>query len=259
MRHGDLSETLLELHYYPAFREVMAAHFGRSVVRILKPTQNEEAHLGFDQGFVQTTATSEEIRAHLKHAIASPSRAPTPMFAAYFLQYKCPERLVRKSKAMPNGFQVPYYRFELSLEPNKTTGISQHETLLRLQSLPNSDANYICPMITSEDRLWEPPNLDDLVVVPLASAPGGYATKERHFVAWQDPLRVDLYWCSEPSPAKALRAREWVSAPTLLTAAETLEWIREVTLVLDRSRDFFHGKRVLPASLTILEFGPPLG
>src|SRR4051812_21653310 len=136
---AEITEALLEMHYYQAFRVLLQEHLGREILRILKPSTNEEAFLGFDQGFVRCKVGTSELRAQLREAIQSSQPSIAPMYLGYFLQYKCPQEIVRRSKSLPSGFGVPYYRFPLSLEPSKSSGISQHETLLRLQTIRNTD------------------------------------------------------------------------------------------------------------------------
>jgi hypothetical protein len=65
-------------------------------------------------------------------------------------------------------------------------------------------------MILDEDALYEEPNLDDLRIVPLSSAPTGYASNERHFICFQDQRDANPMWCSEPVPGQARHPKEWL-------------------------------------------------
>ena len=262
----DLPEALLEMHYYHAFRTLVQDHLGRELLRILKPSTTREAYLGFDQGFVRCEVSAKDFERQLRDAIASNSTAVPTMYAGYFLQFKRPEKMVRRVQTTPSHWTTPYYRFELSLKASKLTGLSQHETLLRLHDIQNADVSYACPMLFTEDDLHREPNLDDVQVVSVSTAPPGYLTTERHFVAFRakdDPAPV---WCSEPVPGKALSLSEWFRFLRLefMSPAQLLEWLQEVSLAVQarpqkgesravRKKD---GRgHVMPRALTILELG----
>lgn len=265
--YTDLPEALLEMHFYHAFRRFVEDHFGRELLRILKPSTTREAYLGFDQGFARCEVSAVDLQKQLREAIASNATAVPAMYVGYFLQYKRPERIERRGKLAPTDFKTPYYRFELSLKASTLTGISQHETLLRLQGIRNADVSYACPMLFTEDDLHREPNLDDVRVVPISTAPPGYLTAERHFVAFRtkdDPAPV---WCSEPTPGKSLPLPEWFRAlrPELKGPAQLLEWLREVSqaALSVREKEREQGApgqeapptgHAMPRALTILEF-----
>ena len=104
---------------------------------------------------------------------------------------------------MPSSFYTPYYRSRLSLKPNKTTGISQHETLLRLKDIQNSAVFYVCGMVFSQEDIWKPADIDDLRFVDIKTAPKGWATNASHFLCFQDSTDQIPMWCSEPTPGLA--------------------------------------------------------
>ena len=261
--YTDITEALLEMHYYQAFRALVQDHLGREVLRILKPSTNEEAFLGFDQGFARCNVSSAELRQQLREAIASNSGAISPMYMGYFLQYKRPEKLVRRhKKTTPADFAIPYYRFELKLEPSQVSGISQHESLLRLQQFRNADVSYACPMLFVEDDLFREPDLDDVRVVSLSTAPSGYSTNERHFVAFRTKDDENPNWCSEPTPGKSQSLPDWFRSLRieLMTPEAFLEWYEELTRFIVRLSLKTSGDRPsLPPALTILELGRPIG
>jgi hypothetical protein len=260
--YTDITEALLEMHYYQVFRALVQDHLGREVLRILKPSTNEEAFLGFDQGFARCHLSSVELRQQLREAIESSSTAISPMYMGYFLQYKRPEILVRKhKKTTPAGFDIPYYRFELKLEPSKVSGISQHETLLRLQQIRNADVSYACPMLFVEDDLYREPDLNDVRVVSLSTAPSGYSTNERHFVAFRTRDDENPDWCSEPTRGKSLSLPDWFRGLRieLMTPGAFLEWYAELSrFVVGLSLGSRGDRYFLPPALTILELGQPI-
>jgi hypothetical protein len=255
--YTDLPEALLEMHFYHAFRMLVQDHLGHEVLRILKPSTNREAYLGFDQGFARCDLPAAELQRQLREAIASNASTVPAMYFGYFLQYKRPERVERRRKETPRDFVTPYYWFELSLKASKLTGISQHETLLRVKGIRNADVSYACPMLFTEDDLHREPNLDDVRVVPISTAPPGYLTTERHFVAFRtrdDPAPV---WCSEPTPGRSLSLPEWFRTLRLelMGPTELLEWLQEISQavpVVQEKREARHG---LPRALTIVELG----
>ena len=144
--------------------------------------------------------------------------------------------------------------------------LSQHETLIRLHEIQNADVSYACPMLFTEDDLHREPSLDDVQVVSVSTAPPGYLTTERHFVAFRakdDPAPV---WCSEPIPGRALSLAEWFRSLRLefMSSAQLLEWLQEISLAVQvrpqkgesRSIPKRDGRgHIMPRALTILELG----
>jgi hypothetical protein len=255
--YTDLPEALLEMHYYHAFRMLVQDHFGREVLRILKPSTNRETYLGFDQGFARCDLPAAELHRQLRGAIASNASTVPAMYVGYFLQYKRPERVERRRKETPSEFTTPYYWFELSLKASKLTGISQHETLLRLKGIRNADVSYACPMLFTEDDLHREPNLEDVRVVPISTAPSGYLTAERHFVAFRtrdDPTPV---WCSEPTAGGSLSLPEWFRSLRLelMGPSEPLKWLEEISQAVSVVQEKGESRHGLPRALTIAELG----
>ena len=52
------------------------------------------------------------------------------------------KRVINFSGYTLAGYTVPYFRSELSLEPNTTTLLSQHDTLLRVKRISNALVIY---------------------------------------------------------------------------------------------------------------------
>ena len=257
------------MHYYHAFRTLVQDHLGRELLRILKPSTTREAFLGFDQGFVRCDVSAKDFERQLRDAIASSATSLPTMYVGYFLQFKRPEEMVRRVQTTPGDFTTPYYRFELSLKAGKLTGLSQHETLLRLHEIQNADVSYACPMLFTEDDLHREPSLDDVQVVSVSTAPPGYLTTERHFVAFRaknDPAPV---WCSDPVPGKALSLSEWFRSLRLelMSPAELLDWLQEISRAVQarpqKGESWAVPKKdgrghAMPRALTILEIGAEL-
>jgi hypothetical protein len=247
--YTDLPEALLEMHYYHAFRMLVQDHLGREVLRILKPSTNREAYLGFDQGFARCDLSAAELHRQLREAIASNASTVPAMYVGYFLQYKRPEKVERRRKETPSDFITPYYWFELSLKASKLTGISQH------------DVSYACPMLFTEDDLHREPNLEDVRVVPISTAPPGYLTAERHFVAFRAKDDLAPEWCSEPMPGRSLSLPEWFRTlrVELMGPTELLEWLQEISRAIPVIREKGGVRHGLPRALTIVELGEMIG
>lgn len=262
-----ITEALLEMHYHRAIIECFRSVYGWDFVRLLKPSPQQEAWVGFDQGWVKTTVSTATRLRELRQAIADEARSTPSLFLGYFLQFKLVERHRRRSKYCPRGYTIPYHRVELSLKPNKITSLSQHETLLRLNTIRNAAVYYVCPMRFSLDELYDDPSVDHLQCVDLNSAPSGWATNDRHFIMFQSEDELNPMWCSEPLPARMFKLRDWIqnpdSGPPKLHATQlyalvqdSVAAIRESAGPLSRRED---PARLLPECFTIIEFGREIG
>ena len=254
----EFTEALLELHYHRAIVDAFADVFGARFLRMLKPSTQQEAWVGFDQGWVHASVTTADLYASLSHAISSGGTQNSTFHFGYFLQFKVVHRLPRRSRFTPARFYAPYLRSELSVWRNPTTGLSQHETLCRLASIQHAEVYYACPLLFNLDAIYEYPDLDSLQIVDVASATSDIDDSDRHFIAFQSETAPLPEWCSEPSPAKAYRSSEWIRderyRPRHRSGKELIEVIEQSKQVLsevDRQRTL---SRELPRSLTTLSF-----
>lgn len=254
------TESLLEMYFHRPLVELFEAHYGRHVLRLIKPSQRQERFLGFDQAWtLRTTQTNDEFM----HDIAAKVRLAragkyTGRFVGYFLQFKSGQIVQRRSRYTPSHMAGGAARFELYTQPtgDHQWPWSQHETLARLQSALGSrgEVSYACPMLFGDVDVFLQPSLDDLHIVPLASAPL-LGESERHFIYFDHRAR-DPWWCSEAVRASKLRPSEWVSrvARASETNGDLLEDLERVRAVFSerRGRDSFR----FPRQLTILELAP---
>ncbi len=120
----DITETLLEMHFHRAIVKCFEDTFGAKFLRLLKPSTQMEAWVGFDQGWSRTKLTNADLFSQLKSSIAAGSTAVDKFFLGYFMQFKAVQEMRRLSKYAPATFSAPYLRVELSLEDNPTTGLS---------------------------------------------------------------------------------------------------------------------------------------
>lgn len=254
----DITETLLEMHFHRAIVKTFEETFGAKFLRLLKPSTQSEVWVGFDQGWTHTTLTNADLFDQLKDTISSGSTSVNEFYFGYFMQYKAVKQMRGWSKYEPPGSHVPYYRAEVSLGVNENTGLSQHETLMRLANIAGSDVNYVCPMMFDIDELYEEPDVDQLQIVDVRSAPGGWASSDRHFITFQSLTGVSPQWCSEPVAARARSVREWLKSeetrPVKRTGAQIIELVEASRRVLETRGQRAKELQILPQSLTVLEF-----
>ncbi|MGA2468014.1 MAG: hypothetical protein ABSH06_27175 [Thermodesulfobacteriota bacterium] len=264
-----ITEALLEIHFHRAIVDYFTTIYGANFLRLLKPSPQQEAWVGFDQGWVRTSVTTGELLDHLKDAIQSNATSAKHFYFGYFLQFKKVQRVTRKSRHFPQGYSIPYLRSELSLVPNRNTGLSQHETLLRLNGIRFASVSYACAMFFDLDEIYQEPDLELLRCVDLSTAPTGWATNEPHFITFRSETDLSPLWCSQPVEGKAISFREWVSpdskiGPKKMTAQEISRLIETVSDKITgasgkREPPLFKQKtrvrsQFLPESFTIMEF-----
>lgn len=265
-----ITEALLEMHFHKALVDYFRQFFGKNFLRLLKPSSQQEAWVGFDQGWVHISVTTQELFQELQQAIQRDSASVGNLYLGFFLQFKRVQKMTRQTRRTPPGYSTPYLRVELSLGPNIRTGLSQHETLLRLRDIHNATVAYTCPMLLELNEIYEDPDLGRLRCVDILSSPSGWATNTKHFITFQNESDPNPLWCSEPVPGRALEFREWASpeskvGPPKLSAEEVLSLIRDAVaemkkLTGDRlSPSLFHDPydptKLLPESFTLMEFG----
>jgi hypothetical protein len=207
-------------------------------IEVFKPTAVQEKWYGFDQSYISTGGRSTQVINEIKDFIHQSKAINTPIYQAVFLQFKVVDRMQRSSVRKPPSFVTPYYRSELYLDRNKDTGLSQHETLLRLSGLMNSETFYVCPMIFSIDDIRKPPRSSDLRFVDVKTSPAGWVTTEKHSICFQDILSSP-FWCSDPTPGESLSWRQVVERLPDLTEDELYALIteaRNIGLRLEETR-----------------------
>lgn len=256
------------MHFLRALVDLFKVVYGGNFLKLLKPSQNLEAWVGFDQGWVHTSVTSVELFDHLKSSIQQQSQTVQGFYFGYFLQFKVVEKMFRRSALMPQHYVPPYFRAELSLYPNKTTGLSQHETLLRLSQIQGASVEYACPMFFDTADIWKKPDITKIRFVHTSTSPLGWATNQRHFITFMHETDQTPYWQSEPVETSSFSAEEWVDqhseiGPRKLSGEEVANLIENSVDVLMKAS----GKRaiileherkdyvtaVLPACFTIVE------
>jgi hypothetical protein len=120
----------------------------------------------------------------------------------------------RRSHLTPSAFVAPYLRSELSVAPNPSSGLSQHETLCRLAQIEGALVYYACPLLFDVDKIYEYPDLQALQIVDVVTAPPDMTNNGRHFLAFQSLTNLTPCWCSEPRPAESRACSDWIREST---------------------------------------------
>ncbi len=259
-----INEALIEMHYLKAIANHFASMYGANFLKVLKPSPQQEAWVGFDQGWVHTTVTTGQLLTGLKSAIRAEQTTIPRLYLGYFMQFKLVEDMKRQSKTMPSGFNVPYLRVKLSMNPSKLTGISQHETLLRLREIKYASVSYACALLIDINDIYKEPNLNQLLCVPLNSAPTGWATNQPHHIYFKNSTDTSPYWCSEPVKGKAFTFPQWTSldsehGPKLLTPEHLETLLQDSRQALRIGKNKYEDKMTstISESFTLFEFSIP--
>ena len=254
-----ITEALLEMHFHHALVEHFSALYGANFLRLLKPSQQQEAWVGFDQGWVNINLPQTQFLNELRSVINNQLTNINKFYIGFFLQFKRVAIVRRRSRLIPNHYNLPYFRSKLSLHPNSNSGRSQHETLLLLQNINNSSVFYACGMLFNVDAIYQQPDLNRLRLVPITSAPPGWNTNENHFIMFQTVDDHNPYWRSEPIKGISYSIEEWSSSeahgPVKLSPNHLEKMISDVTLLLYDKQNSLT-KKILPESMTIMEFEP---
>ena len=258
-----LTETLLEMHFHHALVKDFKVKYGVNFLKLLKPSQRKEAWVGFDQGWANTTLTTNDLFSELKTAIHSNANRVQRLYLGFFYQFKKVDKLVRKSRYMPEAYDAPYYRSELSLSPNDSTGLSQHETLIRLSNVRGATVNYACPMLFDPSEIWGEPDLNKLRLVDITTSTISLTSDERHFITFQTEDDPSPLWCSDPikgtsygypkAPKMELMDGEAIYEQ-IIAAYSAIKYDKHEIATEDqliKNEDIFE---IIPPSLTIVEF-----
>lgn len=255
----EVNEAMLELHFHEPLRQVMETTFGLSVHRLLKPSPQQEAFLGFDQGWVRTTdpeITVDSLRKELRKQIQDGRSNSPSLYFGYFLQFKVVQACGSTSSYVPEGFSGKFYRSELRTDRSKRSGLYQHETLIRLSAIAKTDVYYACPMVLDAADVCQRANLDKLRLVEVTPSTPPYKEGERHFVAFQTPTGSPVYCSSTPTPGTGRHVRDWLGAARdrLRNLEALVGWLGEVAAA---ARGSEHEHVVpYPESLRIVELTP---
>ena len=247
----EITETLLEMHFHRAILDYFANSYGVKFLRLIKPSPQKEKWVGFDQGWSNTELDTNQLYSELKEAIQQKNTKIQKFYLGIFLQFKVVEYMLKRSKHIPRGYYIPYFRTELYLEPDPETGLSQHETLKILGKIENAYPYYACPMLFDEDEIYRGPNLNKLRLVPLSSSPDGWLTNDRHFITFQTQEDPSPLWHSKPTDGKSFSFHEWLAEsnrerPKLLKPQEATTLLKEIESTLHQHilLDYYEQKKL---------------
>lgn len=208
----SINETVLEMHYHKALLDVFRATLGlgAGAFNFYKYSPQRECFVGFDQAFIQTDLSEEELFQNLKgSALNNRYRLPS-FFVGYFLQYKVVKYMQKRVRHTPRIItNRPHQRVSLDTTKNINTGFSQHELLYNLNQNYGAYVYYACPMIFDREELYNPnPDMDLLRLADISSCPSEYSDNEKHFIYFNDITSTPV-WCSEPTEGKAISPKEF--------------------------------------------------
>jgi hypothetical protein len=189
-----MNEAFLEMYYFKSIVESLRECYG-NIYRIYKPSPRRESWVGFDQGWTRSVLPEHDFFNEIRNRVQNGIRFNDRDYVSYFLQFKVVKQMVGVGN-QPQNFHLPFYFVDLSLIPNNTTGMSQHQTLNILGSLGNVDVNYVCPMIFEPPDLYEPPEVNLLRFVKV-DGHQPYPNNTNHRICFQT-IDSGPVWFSDP-------------------------------------------------------------
>lgn len=210
----NINETVLEMHYHKPlmdlFREQLG--LGKGKFNFYKYSPQKECFVGFDQAYVQTDLSPEDLFKSLKDDAMNNGYSLSNFYVGYFLQFKVVKKLVKKSIYTPVTITTkPYYRISLDTQKNINTGVSQHELLYQLNKNTGAMVYYAAPMIFDQVDLYnQEPDLELLRLADLNDCPSIYSDNENHFIYYED-TETDGIWCSDPVEGRVITPKELFS------------------------------------------------
>ena len=170
-----VNEATLEMHFHSALMDLFRSTYGlgpTGSIEFFKYSPGLERFVGFDQAYVRTELSEEELHRELCEAAMNTGYVLSRRLFGYFLQFKVVKKMRRRSKGIPSDFSAPYFRVDLSTNRKRTNHPSQHELLYRLARNPGAMVYYACPMVFDRADLYRPePDLDQLVLADVAACP----------------------------------------------------------------------------------------
>lgn len=249
--NSPIPEALLEMHYFHVVRNHFKTLLGVDDFHVFKPSTRRESWYGFDQGYFTSGKTRDEIAGELRNFLQSTYQTNQFTLRAYFLQFKVVNKLLRRSAAAPDGWSAPYYRSELSLDPNRETGLSQHETLMRATRISGAAVSYVCPMIFSTDDVNGEANFSDLRFVDVTSAPSGWLTTEKHHICFQSPFHQPV-WKSKETEGRLLEFDDLYKAAEPFSLEGFESFLLEAEHVFQKSKLDMSKSNFLPSNMNVI-------
>lgn len=198
--------------HYPLielFRNTLG--LGDGAFNFYKYSPQRECFVGFDQAFVKTELSEDELFDELKSSALNNGYSLSNFFIGLFLQYKVVKELTRRSRHTPSQIKSnPHYRVSLDTIKNANSGFSQHELLYNLNKNIGALVYYACPMIFDRSELYNPSvNFKLMRLANLTDCPSPYSDNENHFIYFKNPESVPI-WCSEPTEGTVVTPEDMV-------------------------------------------------
>jgi hypothetical protein len=209
-----INEATLEMHFHAALMDLFRDTFGLGPggsIEFFKYSPQLEKFVGFDQAYVKTEMTGEQLYDELETAASKNGYKLSKSIYGYFLQFKVVKPRVKPSKSTPTGFLTPYFSSDLSTQRKKANDPSQHELLYQLSQNQGAMVYYACPMVFDRTDLYRPKaDLDKLTLGDLSSCPSAYSDNGRHSLCFQSEAGKPN-WCSDPTEGKGITAKQFAS------------------------------------------------
>jgi len=206
-----INETVLEMHFHRALMDLFRSTFGvgsTGQISFYKYSPQKECFVGFDQAWVKTEVSDDQLYNDLQQAASHNAYALNNKYVGYFLQYKVVRRMsYHRKKNFPNGMSKPYGRVSVSTQANETSGSSQHQLLFDLSKNAGALTYYACPSIFDKADLYADADLEKLHLVDVASCPSAFTDNQRHYIYFSLPSMTPT-WCSEPTIGVSIGARQ---------------------------------------------------
>lgn len=219
----SINETVLEMHYHKALLDVFrnTLGLGRGAFNFYKYSTQRECFIGFDQAFVKSDLSEEELFQRFKYSALNNRYRLSSVFVGYFLQYKVVKQMQNRVRHTPVSItNWPHQRVSLDTTKNINTGFSQHELLFNLNQNHGAFVYYACPMIFDREELYnQNPDLDLLRLADISTCPSNYSDNEKHFIYFNDITSAPV-WCSEETEGKAVSPKEFVARINELASSD---------------------------------------
>lgn len=249
-------EALLEALFFQPLRELFdewAKDRGMKLLRIFKPSQQDEKFLGFDYAWASSEVGYRQYISDLSKAIRAGSSSV--LYFGFFLQYKVGEPVLRLS-AHPSlkSHKLPMCRFALDTIRDKKGNLSQHELLKRLSGLAGAQVYYSVPEIFSPDELPQRVELKMLRLFQVDQNSPLLNDNTPHNVYFK-PSTDDAIWCSDPIPFKSNTAAVLAERIEPMSAEQFMDFLGEtLNIMADRRPEPAFGDLLFPDSLRFVEF-----
>ena len=209
-----INETVLEMHFHHSILELFrnTLGLGNGTFNFYKYSPQRECFVGFDQAFVKTDLSPDELFRELRNSAINNRYSLSNFFIGLFLQYKVVKEMVRRSRVTPPQIRnSPYYRVSLDTKKNINTGVSQHELLFNLNRNSGTFVFYACPFVFDYSDLYSRNvDLSKLRLADLSACPSIYSDNDSHFIFYRDEIAPPI-WCSESVEGIALSPKEMVT------------------------------------------------